>query len=168
MSRFREVAEQLARLGGTRFVFLIALVAGIIRSIPGFLFPGNQLPGGPLTVLLFGAFALLWWVGALILWWVAVRRASSIWIVAAQVTIGLFIGELLGSALGMVSASIEGGGEVAVAVGRHLWMIIWSNLGLALIRAPLIFVGSLLALKVGRSLSEGGQDHPAAPAAPEP
>jgi hypothetical protein len=168
MSRIRESAEQLARFGGTRFVFLIALVAGIIRSIPGFLFPGNQLPVRPLTFLLFGAFDLLWWVGALILWWVAVRRASSMWIVAAQVTIGLFIGEVFGSALGMVSASIEGGGEVAVAVGRHLGMIISSNLGLALIRAPLIFVGSLLVLQVGRSLLPGWQDHPPAPAAPEP
>lgn len=168
MSRIREIAEQLARLGAAQFVVLIALVAGTIRSIPGFLSHGGTLPFRPLSFILIGAITLLWWLGALILWWVAVRRASSIWIVAAQVTIGIVLGELFGSFLGMVPVSIEGGRRVAAAVGNHLPDIISSNLGLALLRAPVVFVGSLLALKIGRALALGSRDLPAAPATPEP
>jgi hypothetical protein len=55
----------------------------------------------------------------------------------------------------MVGASIETHGEIARLIAPQLGSAIISNLGFTLVRAPFWFVGSALAVALGRHLNAG-------------
>jgi hypothetical protein len=99
---------------------------------------------------------MLWWTAALLLWWIAVRRRRwSLWTTAAHVTLGFALADVLTTALSMVVASIETKGMFAGAIIREPWTFASSNLVLPLIRSPLWFLGSAMAIALGRHLSGG-------------
>jgi hypothetical protein len=153
----RRIAAQLEALEGLRFVLVIALVAGAIRSIPQLLLSGPVSPLELIPFLVIGLSGVLWWIAALLLWWVAIRRhQSSLLLVATQVTLGLIIADLFAGALAMVAASIETRGEAATVLAQQLSSVVLSNLTVALVRSPLWLVGSALAVALGRHL-DGGQ-----------
>lgn len=155
----RRIAVQLEALDAVRFVLVIALAAGAIQGVPQFFLGGTVTPLQVISFLIVGATGVLWWTGALLLWWVAVRRRqSSIWIVATQITLGLIIGEIFAGALGMVVASIDTHGKVAMALAQNVSTVVVSSLTFPLLRSPLWFAGAALAIALGRHLN-GGPTH---------
>ncbi|HEY0997881.1 MAG TPA: hypothetical protein VGD77_17960 [Gemmatimonadaceae bacterium] len=158
----RRTAEQLAVLPGIPFVLVVGLVAGTIQGTPRLLLGGTSAALKPVPIIIVGVAALFWWLGALLLWWIAVRRRSRTGIVAAQVTLGLVLGELFASALGMIALP----NEFAAVLAKQFPTVLSSNLALALVRAPLWFVGSALAVAIGRHLHRGYELAPP-PATPD-
>jgi hypothetical protein len=167
----RRISAQIEALGSASFVLLIGLVAGTIQGIPGLFLGGSKT--APLQLfpfLVIGITAVLWWTAAFLLWWVAVRRRqSSPWMIAAQVTVGLLVADVLNSALSMVATSFETSGDFRAMALRHPLTLITSDLGLSLIfRSPMWFVGSLIAIAMGRELDDGEHARPASNALPTP
>jgi hypothetical protein len=151
----RRISAQIEALGPTHFTLLIGLIAGTIQSAPE-LFLGGATPARLqlLPFLIIGITAVLWWTAAFLLWWVAVRRHQSlIWIIAFQVTLGLVLADLLHAALGAVPAAINTHGGFATAIVRAPWAFIVSNLQFSLFRAPVWFLGAVVAIAMGRSLN---------------
>ena len=157
----RRIAAEIESLGGTRFVLLIGLVAGAIGGLPSLFLGGATTVGFHLIpFLVIGIAAIAEWVGAVLLWWIAVRRRSALLVTAGQVTLGLIIADLLAAGLGMVSTSIETHGRFTALILDHSMDIVVSNLGIALMRSPLWFVGSLLAISLGRYLNVRSRQQP--------
>lgn len=155
----RGISAQIETLGPTRFTLLIGLVAGAIQGLPRLLLGGaSTVPPRLTPFLIIGATAVLWWTAALLLWWIAVRRRqSSLWMISAQVTLGLIIAELFAAVLGMVGASIATNGAFAAAIAHQPFTVLVSNLSLPLLGSPLWFVGSAVAIAMGRHLAGGPQ-----------
>lgn len=150
----RRVAAQIEALGAARFTLLIGLVAGTIQGVPRLFLGGGGAVQSRLTALLIiGVVAVFWWTAALFLWWIAVRRRqSSLWAIAAQVTLGLIIGEVFATVISMVGASIDSRGEFASALAEQPLNFLVSNLALPALRSPVWFIGSALAIGMGRRL----------------
>jgi hypothetical protein len=151
----RRIAAQLQTLRAANFVLVIALVAGVTQGLPR-LFLGGTVSTPRLTsFLIVGSAGILWWIAAFLLWWIAVRRQqSSLWSVAAQVTVGLVVGEFFAGALGLVVDSINTHGEVATLLGQHVSDVVLSQLTVTLLRSPLWFIGAALAIALGRHLNQ--------------
>lgn len=152
----RRISAQIEMLGSARFILLIGGVAGAIQGVPRLLLGGtNPARLELIPFLVVGITAVLWWTAALLLWWIAVRRRqSALWTVAAQVTLGLVIADILAAALGMVRASIDTHGEFAALIAHQLSNVIFSNLTFTLLRCPLWLVGSALTIAIGRHLND--------------
>jgi len=165
----RRISSQMETLGPVRFVVLTGLIAGAIQGLPRLLLSGATTVSLQLVpFLVVGITAVLWWTAALFLWWIAVRRQqSSLGAIAAHVTVGLVIADVLATALGMVGASIETHGKFAVLIAPQLVTVIVSNLSFTLLRSLLWFVGSAIAIALGRHLNTAQQPL-AAPAAGTP
>lgn len=162
----RRIFAQIEALGATHFILLVGLIAGAIQGVPR-LFLGNTEAAPSWLILLpvVGATEALSWTAALLLWWIAVRRRqSSLWVIAAHVTLGLALADLLAAALGVVVASINTHGKFAAIIAHQPGNFIFSNLTFTLLRSPLWFLGSALLIAIGRHLKTG-QRPPAAAAA---
>ena len=78
-----------------------------------------------------------------------------------HVTLGLALAHLLASALGMVAASLDTNGAFAEALVRDPLAVASSAIVLMLIQVPLWFLGSAIAVALGRKLM-GGEEAVAA------
>lgn len=164
----RRVVAYAEGLGPTGFILLIGLVAGTLAGLPRFFMPTTSPVGPPTGVFILVAVGgILWWTAAFLLWWIAVqRRQSSIWALALQITLGLILADQLDAALSLVISSIGTSGESTALLLRQPLRLLTSNLGFSLIRAPVWFVGSCVAIAMGRRLSDDRRSLVASPAAP--
>jgi hypothetical protein len=155
----RRIAAHIEGLAAAPFILLVGVVGGALQGIPRCFFGG---PGGTAPHLaqfiVVGVTSVLWWTAALLLWWIAVhRRRWSLWATAGQLTLGLAFADALTNGLGMVVASITTNGAFAEAIVREPLTFASSNVSLTLIRSPLWFLGSAMAVALGRHLSGGEQ-----------
>lgn len=155
----RRIAAQIEGLAAMPFVLFVGLGGGALQSVPRFFVSGTDGPRPQLAQLLaISVTAVLWCAAAAFLWWIAVRRRQwSLWATATHVTLGLLVADLLSSGLAMVAASIDTNGAFAEALVREPLTVASSNLVLALIRSPFWFVGSAIAIALGRYLSRPPQ-----------
>src|SRR4051812_35380890 len=128
----RRLATQLEALDSARFTLLIGLVAGSIEGVPRlFLGGASPIQSRPITWIMIGTVEVIWWIAALLLWWIAVRRRrSSLWAIAAQMTAGLFLGEVLAGVISLVGASIDTRGEFASLIAQAPLKFLTGNLTL--------------------------------------
>lgn len=83
------------------------------------------------------------------------RFVLLIGLVAGAIQGGLVMADMLTAALAMVVASIDTHGAFAASIAGQPLTVILSNLTIILLRSPLWFVGSALAIALGRHLSVG-------------
>ena len=159
MSTMRRIAEHMEGLAAAPFILLVGVVGGALQGIPPFSLGGAGGTTRRLTqFIVVGGTTVLWWTAVLLLWWIAVRRRRwSLGATAAQVTLGLAFADVLTNGLGMVVASITTNGAFAERIVREPLTFAASNLSLTLIRSPLWFIGSAVAVALGRRLSGGEQ-----------
>jgi hypothetical protein len=93
---------------------------------------------------------------------------SPVWAIAAQVTIGLIIADMLAGALGMVGASIATHGEYGAIITSQVLTVISSSLSVALLRSPLWLLGAAGTIALGRHLNGGPQSYHPSPSAAAP
>ncbi len=168
MRRITARAEQLA---AAPFVLLVGLGGGAVRGVPRLLLGGTgEVDSRAALAVVLGAATVLWWTAALLLWWIAVRRRRwSVWRTATHLTLGLALADVLTTSLGMVAASIGTNGMFAEAAMRDPMAIALPNLVLTLIQLPMWFVGSVVAVALGRHLTGVEQGSAASrPTATEP
>lgn len=158
----RSLLTQLEELAPAHFVLLVAVASATLQSIPAFFLPNTGQANWNLIQLVGGAaFGLLWWLAALLLWWVAVRRRRfSIWKIAWHLVLALALADGLALALSLVAGSIETHGRLVRALAQAASTVVWSNLGLILVRCPFRFLGAVALLALGRVLL--GMMNPAA------
>lgn len=166
----RRLAAHMEGLAAAPFILLVGLIGGALQGMPRFFLGTTGTTDShfaPFVVV--GVASVLWWTAALFLWWIAVRRRRwSLWATATHVTLGFAVADVLASALGMVVASIDTNGAYAEALVREPLTVVSSNLVLTLIRSPLWFLGSVIAVAVGRHLSGGQQTGAPSPSAVTP
>jgi hypothetical protein len=162
----RRIAAQVEALDPVSFVLLIGLVAGTIQGMPRVFLGGvTGAPPRLIAFLVIGIAAIVWWTAALLLWWVVVRRRSSLWMAAAQVTLGLAIAETFAAALGVVGMPLAPHSTPAAGFIQQLLIVVYSGFIFTLYRSPLWFCGAALAIGLGRHLAPG---QAAAPASTHP
>jgi hypothetical protein len=169
----RVLPTQIEQLPPAPFILGVSLAGGVLQGIPGFFLEHTDGTGARVAQLVVAVgISVVWWAAAVLLWWTTVRRRQfSIWKTAWHVTLALALADVLGLALGYVSASIETHGAFVEALVHAPLSASTSGLSfIVLIRSPIRFLGAAMVIALGRRLpgSGGLVDHrPLASADPE-
>lgn len=159
----RSLLTQVEELTALRFVLIVAVIGGVLSSMPALFFGNTGFAGSIFAALTVGAaLELLWFGAAILLWWVAVRRRQySVWSTALHLTLALTLSGVLELALSYVAASIATNGKFAMALIHGPLSASSAGIVLVLIRSPIWFIGAACLVSLGRFLLES--DEPVAP-----
>jgi hypothetical protein len=151
MRKVRAILARVESLPAMSFILVVAAIAGVLRSVPGYLVRDNR--GGALFTV------IITYTAAMLLWWVAVRRRQfSVWRLAWHLVVALALADMLGFAVSMAMFSIDTRGDAA----QHLMQTPLTTFLGAFVPPILVFglvrfIGAALLLGLGRRLPGSGR-----------
>ncbi len=148
----RLLSTRLENLSPSRFILLVGVIGGVLRS-----YPGTYLDHA--TIRMIVALAIITDAAAVLLWWVAVRRRRfSFWKTALHVMLALDLADALALLLSIAMLSLDARGHlVNTFVHQPLSTILGGLVPPYVVFSAIRFLGAAVLVAIGRRLPGSGQ-----------